>query len=149
MFESFTQTSNNAFKSFFWPSETSNDVFDTILSYFFHFAMLNAFFSSLYFSSNFCNVWGLLLFKLAVLVVSIVNSSAAIAGAVIGLLLFFFLLRHPGFCYDHMTSQLLICLLFICLLQFHLNCVRDVIFHSQWSKFFLFIRVMKFLVTCD
>ena len=33
------------------------------------------------------------------------NSRTAIAGAIIGLLLVFFLFRRHDFCYDHMTSQ--------------------------------------------
>ena len=34
----------------------------------------------------------------------VINSRTVIAGAIIGLLLVFFLFRHD-FCYDHMTSQ--------------------------------------------
>ena len=55
----------------------------------------------------------------------VINSRAAIAGAIIGLHLVFFL-RHD-FCYDHMTSQPLFVHSFM---QFQLNCMRDVIFRS-------------------
>ena len=34
-------------------------------------------------------------------------------------------------------------------MQFQLKCVRDVIFCSQWSEFFLFISVIKFFLTLD
>ena len=34
-------------------------------------------------------------------------------------------------------------------MQFQLNYVRNVIFCSSWSEFFLFIHVIKFLVTFD
>ena len=61
---------------------------------------------------------------------------------------FVFLFRQNS-CHDHMTSQPFSNLLFVhSLMQFYMNCVRDVIFHSKWRKFF-FIRVIKFLVTLD
>ena len=55
------------------------------------------------------------------------NSRTAIAGAIIGLLGFFF--RHD-FCYDHMTSQPLFVHWFM---QFQLNCMCDV---TNWSSDF-------------
>ena len=58
---------------------------------------------------------------------SFINSRTAIAGAIIGLLLVFFLFRRHDFCYDHMTSQPLFVHSFM---QFQLNCMCDVIFRS-------------------
>ena len=57
----------------------------------------------------------------------VINSRTAIAGAIIGLLLVFFLFRRHDFCYDHMTSQPLFVHSFM---QFQLNCMCDVIFRS-------------------
>ena len=56
-----------------------------------------------------------------------INSRTAIAEAIIGLLLVFFLIRRHDFCYDHMTSQPLFVHSFM---QFQLNCMCDVIFRS-------------------
>ena len=58
---------------------------------------------------------------------SFINSRTAIAGAIIGLLLVFFLFRRHDFCYDHMTSQPLFVHSFM---QFQLNFMCDVIFRS-------------------
>ena len=57
----------------------------------------------------------------------IFNSRTAIAEAIIGLLLVFFLFRRHDFCYDHMTSQPFFVHSFM---QFQLNCMCDVIFRS-------------------
>ena len=77
------------------------------------------------------------------------NSRIAIAGAIVGLLLVFFItsLRFLLRPYDvTITSNLLFVHLFM---QFQLKCVFDIIFCSLWSEFFLFICVIKFLVTLD
>ena len=58
---------------------------------------------------------------------SAINSRTATAGAIIGLLLVFFLFRRHDFCYEHMTSQPLFVHSFM---QFQLNCMCDVIFRS-------------------
>ena len=79
---------------------------------------------------------------------SFFNSRTAIAGAIIGLLLVF-LFRRRNFCDDHMTSQLIqICFLFIRSCNFNWNaCVTS--FSAFSAASFLFICVIKFLVTLD
>ena len=70
------------------------------------------------------------------------KSREAIAEAVIGLLLFFIssrLLLRP---YDVTTSSSL--LFAHSFVQFQLNCVHDVIFHSLKSEFFVHSRVEGF-----
>ena len=59
--------------------------------------------------------------------ITFINSRTAIAEAIIGLLLVFFLFRRHDFCYDHMTSQPFFVHSFM---QFQLNCMCDVIFRS-------------------
>ena len=77
------------------------------------------------------SIWLLLFFL--IFWIGFFNSRTATAGAIIGLLLVFFLYRRHDFCYDHMTSQPLFVHSFR---QFQLNCMCDVIFRSQWSEFF-------------
>ena len=77
------------------------------------------------------------------------NSREAIAEAIIGVLLVFYLFCRHDFCYDHMTShRLQICFLFIRSCNFNwIACVTS--FSPLVELVFLFIRVIKFLVTRD
>ena len=69
----------------------------------------------------------------------IFNSGTAIAGAIIGLLLVFFILSSR-FCYDHMTSQPL----FVHAISSELRAGHH--FSLSVERVFLFIPVIKFLV---
>ena len=78
----------------------------------------------------------------------VINSRTAIAGAIIDLLLVF-LFRRRDFCYNHMTSPpLQICFLFVLSCNFNWRaCVKS--FFALSGASFLFIRVIKFLVTLE
>ena len=75
------------------------------------------------------------------------NSRTAIAGAIIGLLSYFFLFRRRYFCYDHMTSQPLQTAFCSFVHATEVRVRRH--FLLLVERVFLFICVIKFLVTPD